>query len=139
MISRVWIQTPFVPTREPTDAEWRTLGYHHDRRRYDVEHGMRMHGQPTPRYPAYVAVPEWLRPGVKIRLSGPIEYGPPVTVLAVDGGLTIAEGEEHAWPIDTSIVVESWEVVPEPAGMSTPEEELCDDCGGWVCRCKVSA
>jgi hypothetical protein len=23
-------------------------------------------------------------------------------------------------------------------GISTPEEELCDDCGGWVCRCKVA-
>jgi hypothetical protein len=23
-------------------------------------------------------------------------------------------------------------------GMSTPEEELCDDCGGWACRCKVT-
>jgi hypothetical protein len=107
----MWMQTSFVPSREPTDAEWRTLGYHHDRRRYDVEHGLRMHGQPAPRHPTYVAVPEWLKPGVKMRLSGTTEYSI-VTVLAVDGGLTIVQDKDSAWPIDTSIVVESWEVAP---------------------------
>lgn len=90
--------------------ERRTLGYHHEERRRKVLGGRQSYNEPPPRYPVVVAVPEWLSPGARIQSFGG-RYAT-VLVLAVDGSLTIVEGADSVWPIDTAIVVECWEVTP---------------------------